>query len=103
MNDPSVQPEEELTHTMRECVTELKHTSFIAALRLVLVVGAAIHDANDAQLARLRKRIPAATEEIRTTGEVTTLRRLLAEVMGPAWSPSGKWAEQIAALGPPGD
>lgn len=74
-------------------------SAMAAALRLLLLVGAARADATPEQLERLRAELPTALRgRYASTGDESEVRALLVKVMDPSWAPSGKWAEQLAAL-----
>lgn len=69
-----------------------------SALRLVLTYGAALHDATPAQSRRIIKRAQPLMTRLRETGEIAPLYRLLREVLGPTWRPTGEHAEWIKRM-----
>lgn len=70
-----------------------------AALRLLLFLQAALADGTPAQRARLRKRSGPLIEQLREDGNPHALYRLIQEVHGPDWRPTGEAAEWIEHLG----
>jgi hypothetical protein len=78
-------------------------TSAVAAvMRFLLTIQAALNDATPAQRERMRKRMPPLIEKMRETGETAPIRRLIREVLGPDWQPTGDAAEWIEAMRDPG-
>ena len=73
------------------------------ALRFILTVQAALVDATPAQAQRMRKRLPPLLEKFRETGDASGFLRLIREIHGPSWRPTGTFAEQIDALEDPGE
>jgi hypothetical protein len=69
------------------------------ALRLLFVLQAALADGTPAQRTRLRKRMGPLIEQLRDDGDTRPLYRLVREVHGPGWRPTGEAAEWIAHLG----
>lgn len=70
-----------------------------AALRLLFFLQAALADATPAQRTRLRKRSGPLIEQLRADGDTRPLYRLIREVHGAAWRPTGEAAEWITHLG----
>lgn len=66
-----------------------------AAIRMLLTLQAAMTDGTQAQRDRIRKRMPALIEQLRETGQTASIYRLIREVHGPGWRPTGKAAEMI--------
>lgn len=71
------------------------NTRAISVLRMLLYVGAARADGTPGQVSELRARVLPALEDGASDQEV---RKLVRDVMGPRWRPSGEWAAQIQAL-----
>lgn len=73
--------------------------SFTSSLALTLYVGAANHDATPEQRQRLRETVmPEMRQVYAPTGDESTVRAAVLEVMGADWAPSGDWKRQIDAL-----
>lgn len=69
-----------------------------AAARFLLTLQAALSDATPAQAKRLRKRMPPLIDQMRANGDAAPIRRLIREVLGPEWRPTGEAAEWIEAM-----
>lgn len=66
---------------------------------LTLWVGAATQDATPEQFERLRERLGGELELHRAYDNTDGIRRAVLEVMGAGWEPSGKFRDQLEALG----
>jgi hypothetical protein len=69
-----------------------------ALVHLMLVLGAAREDATPAQRERMRKRVLPLIENLRETGDVSPIYRLIREIHGPDWRPSGEAADLIKSM-----
>lgn len=70
-----------------------------AALRLMIVLQAALADGTPAQRKRIRRRGGPLIDQLREDGDVRPLYRLIREVHGADWRPTGEAAEWITHLG----
>jgi hypothetical protein len=76
----------------------LNETTYGQALRFVLFLGAAMHDANTEQRKQLREKVNPLLERYRVTGHEVLVRIAVRDVMGQDWRPSGDWKKQIDLL-----
>lgn len=68
-------------------------------LRLVLILGAARHDADVGQLTHLRQELPPAMEQYAAMRvQSDYIRCLIQDIMGPEWKPTGAWATAIERM-----
>lgn len=76
----------------------MNYTTYGEALRFVLFIGAAYHDATEEQQRLLRIKLPPLMDRYKVTGREALVRIAIRDVMGQDWNPSGDWKEQIDKL-----
>lgn len=80
-----------------------------AWLCFALYFGAAVHDADSVQRAALHRDVPPLIARLRSRDPdvwrpaVPAMFKLLQEIMGQQWQPTGDWARQIDLLMPVGE
>jgi hypothetical protein len=96
MRDPEDDPAE-VEARIRERLTR-SAPAWSGAIRLLLVIQAALADMTPPQRERMRKRMSPLIDHLRETGDPSPIRRLIREILGPDWQPTGEAAEWIQSM-----
>jgi hypothetical protein len=73
--------------------------SLVQGLQLTLWIAAAVGDASNEQMDRLRERLEGELARHRLVDNSDGIRRAVLEIMGAAWEPTGDHRAQLESLG----
>lgn len=73
-------------------------TPYWQAIRFVIFVGAAYHDATEDQRQKLNDKLPPLLDIYKETGREALVRIAIRDILGQQWAPSGDYKKQIDEL-----